>query len=414
MLRSLLRFTKPTFSRFFIAAALSLVGSAAQAAPLTEAEAVRAALEHPALAELERSDAAQAEAEGRAQTRWSNPQLSYTREQLVTDGAFGEDYIGLSQTFDVSGRRKLAREAAERRVDAAHARADARNVELAADVRHRFYALLLAQRRASVLQTWRDQVQARHDAVAKREQAGDAAAYERLRLVRELGHIDAVLEREHAATTRSWAELRVLTGQVETAAPALDGALLPSAQACPQAPALAESPRHRAREAEAQALRLDGRVASRWWVPNPTVGLGYKGVEQPGGDRAHGLFVSVSMPLPAFDRGQSLRARSEAEHSAHRASAALALRQDEVELAAACDELTALREGVTRMQSRDDATSHALTAAAEAGYRGGEVSVLELVDAYRSATEAQLLRLELSMQAREAHIELRRRAGDQP
>jgi len=393
---------------------LSLVSNSAHPAPLTEAKAVRAALEHPALDELEHSDAARAEAEGRTQTRWSNPQLSYTREQLVTDGAFGEDYIGLSQTFDVSGRRKLAREAAERRVDAAHAHADARNIELAADVRHRFYALLLAQRRASVLQTWRTQVKARHDAVAKREQAGDAAAYERLRLAREVGHVEAVLEREHAAITRVWAELRVLTGQADAAAPDLDGVLLPGPQACPQAPALAESPRHRAREAEAQALRLDGRVASRWWVPNPTVGLGYKGVEQPGGGRAHGLFVSVSMPLPAFDRGQSLRARAEAEHSTHRASAALALRRDEVELAAACDELTALREGVARMLARDDATSQALIAAAEAGYHGAEVSVLELVDAYRSVTEARLLQLELSMQAREAHIELRRRAGDQP
>ena len=48
---------------------------------------------------------------------WPNPELSYAREQ--TDGgpsASKEDYLSVSQTVDFSGRRRLERRAAGRRV----------------------------------------------------------------------------------------------------------------------------------------------------------------------------------------------------------------------------------------------------------------------------------------------------------
>ena len=384
----------------------------AHAAPLTEADAVRAALSNPHLDAITQADTAEARARGRTRNQWSNPQLSYTREQLLGAQTLGEDYVGLAQTFDVSGRRGLARDAARHRVRAAEATAEQRQAEVTAEVRRRFYTLLLAQRRLDVLSGWRDQVQLRLDAVTKRELAGDAAAYERLRLVRERGHVDALLDRERASLAGAWAELRGLTGRGETESPALDGVLLPDDTTCPDPSVVARAPGQRAVAAEADALRVDGRVASRWWVPNPTVGLGYKGVEQVDGGRAHGLFVSLSMPLPAIVRGQAQRERAEAERSATTARAALALHHDTAAVQAACAEVASLRQGVQRMHQEDTASARALIAAAEAGYRGGEVSVLELVDAYRTATEAQLLRLELSMQARDAEIELRRRTGD--
>jgi cobalt-zinc-cadmium efflux system outer membrane protein len=57
---------------------------------------------------------------------------------------------------------------------------------------------------------------------------------------------------------------------------------------------------------------------------------------------------------------------------------------------------------------RQDAveTAQKLIEITEAYYRAGEVGILELLDAYRSALNAQLTALDLEFKARNAHIKL--------
>ena len=48
---------------------------------------------------------------------------------------------------------------------------------------------------------------------------------------------------------------------------------------------------------------------------------------------------------------------------------------------------------------------------ADAAYRGGELGILELLDAFRGAVDDELQGLELALLARRARIELERAAG---
>jgi cobalt-zinc-cadmium efflux system outer membrane protein len=387
-------------------------------ASLTEAQAVERALRHPALADLRTGWVGEARADGLERTTWTNPSLSYTREQLFGDETLGEDFVTLSQTLDISGRKSVARDAASERERAAGHRADAVVVEITAEVRRRYYRLLLAQERERVLEQWRKRVATRLAAVVKREQAGDAAAYDRLRLQQELTGVGARLERERAARSKAWTLLRALVDPEKRAVdradantmPKLDGRILPTraheAQATVEA--TSNAPEAKARAAEARALALDRRASSRWWVPNPSLGAGYKGAELPEGGRAHGFMVTLGLPLPMLDRQRAERTRAEAQSRSLRAETSLRATEARAQAAGLAQEVAMLSNGARAMMRDAARQSEELIRAAESGYQGGEIGVIDLVDAYRSATEADLTALDLAMRARNAEVELRR------
>ena len=190
-------FARPIVSRYLaatLAGCLCWTAASAEGSPaiasnetgLSEDEAVRRALTNPSLSELRAGWVGAAKADGLDRTTWQNPSLSYTREQLLGGNVLGEDYLTLSQQFDISGRKSLARRAAKERQGAAEHSADAVLVEFKAEVRRRFYRLLHTQQRELTLAAWHQRVEQRLKAVARREAAGDAAAYDRVRLQQEL------------------------------------------------------------------------------------------------------------------------------------------------------------------------------------------------------------------------------------
>ena len=72
------------------------------------------------------------------------------------------------------------------------------------------------------------------------------------------------------------------------------------------------------------------------------------------------------------------------------------------------NELTSAAREQDRIAHEDAAR---LIEIAEVAYRGGELGVLELLDAYRGAYEAELQALEMASSARQARVELNRMTG---
>ena len=172
-----------------------------------------------------------------------------------------------------------------------------------------------------------------------------------------------------------------------------------------------ERPAAKAREAEARALRLDARASSRWWIPNPSVGAGYKGIDLGGGARANGFVFTLSVPLPALDRQQGDKARAAARSQSLGAQTRLAATEARGQADGLWQEVTLLHAAAQTLAWDGDKQSQELIGAAEAGYVGGEIGVMELLDAYRSATSTDLSVLELAMDARLAEIDLSRLTG---
>ncbi|TPV93989.1 MAG: TolC family protein [Myxococcales bacterium FL481] len=382
---------------------------------LTEAEAVARAVGDPVLGQLRAGLEAEAEADGLRRTTRPNPTLQYTREQLVGRTSTGEDYLTLAQTVDLSGRRARYRRAASARRQAATERAHRVNVDVATRTRHRYYELLAAQLRHVTLSQWQERVAAGLDAVRRREAAGDAATYDRLRLQRERTRVVALVEQANATRHAAWAALAVLMGPGAASpegagTPPLRGELLPPVndRFTVAARDPLDTPEFRAVEAEAMALAWERSAAARGWIPRPNLGAGYKGVGQSNGIRAHGFMATVGLPLPIFDRQRAAKARASAQASSLSARSQLALRHRLAEVAALQQQVTRLARAAANLE-RENAEQTRMLVAAESSYRGGEIGVIELLDAYRSGAEAELLALELALAARVAEIELRRR-----
>jgi cobalt-zinc-cadmium efflux system outer membrane protein len=399
----------------FVVVPAVAVAQSTNATPLTEEEAVRRALARPEVAALTEGEIGAARGAEVEAGLWQNPQVGWSREQTFrSPGASTEDYLSLSQAFDVSGGRSLRVEAGGRRVRAAASEAEARSLDLAAEVRHRFYTVIYCQDRVRAAEAWVRRVGELTATLDRRASAGDVARYDVKRLERERATAEARLRAEQASLESARQRLCAITGP-STDAPVtvVTGALLPETaplEAADLETRLASRPDLRALVEEAEAAQTEARAARRAWIPEVTVSGGLKTAEA-AGDRATGFLAGVSLPLPVFHRKQGEAAAAEARSRAALARRDLALAERSGDVHALAREAAALSEAARQLRREALDTSLEVTRTAEAAYQAGEVGVLELLDAHRGVYESATQVLDLEAGARRAQIDLDRLTG---
>jgi outer membrane protein, heavy metal efflux system len=408
----------PTIARFLLAAVMLALATPVlaedAAAPLDEDEAVRRALARPALHDELRARADLARADEIAARRWPNPQASWSHEQVRAAGATErEDVAVLSQRFDLSGRRGLLGDAAARRAEAAEAEGALVRLDVEAEARRAFADALAQERRVGILRAAVERLETVVGAVALRAASGDVAGYDRRRVEREQVTVLGRLDVEEGALARARSRLAALIGAVDPLAPlALRGDL--TATAPPPLATLAERlpsrPDLEALDLEARSGELEARAAGRWLIPEVELGGGLKSVDA-GSGRDSGFAAALTIPIPLFSRGQDERLRGDARARAARGRLSLAVDAARAAVAGLHADATRLAAAAARYRESGTADGAALLRSAEAAYRGGEVGVLELIDAYRAALDAELSLVELEWAARRARIDLDRTAG---
>lgn len=378
------------------------------ASPLTEAEAVRGALSRPAWLEAQAGRVAQAESALTEAALLPNPTFALGHERVgAVGGNATERTAQVSQTFDVSGRRALRREAASQRLDAARLDGQDRRLATIAEVRQAFAETLHRERNESAAGRWLQRIEAATVVAVQLATAGEVSGYDRRRFEREAQTARARLAGARADALRSRERLAALAGKPAEAVAQLAGELLPdSAPALEAAQAgLRQRPDLASLTAQAEAFERERRAAERGWIPDLTLGVGQKRVAEPGRSD-DGFVVGVSVAIPLFDRGQAAQQKSRAQAQTLRADHALALARAEAELRGVWRQARDLREAAGSFRERALADSRELSRIAEAAYRVGEASLLELLDAYRAELDAETTELDLALRARLARIEL--------
>lgn len=387
----------------------------ALASPAPSAE-IRAVTEEEVLELLEASAAARSlalEAErarefSRTRGLWPNPELFLSREDaaLVTD-----HFFAVSQKVPLSGRLGLERAGAEADARAAADRVRAARQALRARARAAFYRLLLAQRKASTLEEARHRMAELVRILRAREREGTTSGFDRMRAERELADVEvdrreADLEEVHARLA-----LTALIGTQEKTVLEARGELR-SDETLPSLGDLLSRAGERgdvaAIEQERRGAELRGRAASRIPIPEPTLLAGAKRTFTPQ-DADTGEILSLTFSVPVLNRGRRERALAEADASLARTRHELELQRARAEIAAAHAEAVARREADLAYERAADPAE--LLRSAQIAYEEGERGILELLDAYRTATRVELRQLELSAGARFAQIELARVAG---
>jgi len=379
---------------------------AGQTAPLTEADALaqlspaspRVAAIRAAI-EIARADLA-------AAGRWPNPRLSITREAVA---GVAEHMTTVLQPLPLTGRRNLEIKAASALVDASISRADEEMRRARAELRRAFSDLRAAQIRERELARARDRLSELGGMLARREAAGDAAGFDRLRAEREMLDIEA--DRSIASTERARAQATLAS----FFSGPMDPATLVAAETASAAPALppveglierAEAARGEilALRHDIEAARFSERAAARRLIPEPEAIGGAKSSSAAGGDI--GSVFGVQATLPLFDRARPERALARARRTqleARLEAFRIALRSQVIALRTAAIERRALadRYRVTAFNSADQ-----VERIAQISYEAGERGILELLDAYRTSAGARVRQAALDASAREAEGEL--------
>src|SRR3989442_4455822 len=175
------------FCATLAAIAFPSIGSA-QTLTLTESEALaRLSVDSPRVRAM-RAGIDIARVDVLTAARWPNPRVTYDRESVA---GVTEHMAMVAQPLPITGRRGFEVNAATAMVAATSNRSDDEIRRLRADLRLAFADLVVAQAREQELTAARDRLRQLSDVLTKREAAGDAAGFDRLRAEREVLEIEA-------------------------------------------------------------------------------------------------------------------------------------------------------------------------------------------------------------------------------
>lgn len=387
-------------------AAVLPAGAGAQSVSMTESEALARLGSRSPRVQAARAAVDVVRADATAAARWPNPRLTFNREAVA---GIAEEMLMVSQVLPITGRRRLEIDAGMARVEASSSRADDQVRRVRADLRLAFTELWSAQERERELGRSRDRLADLAGILGKREAAGEAAGFDRLRAEREVLDLEAA--RSMAASERVQAQA-ILTGFLET--PRQESPVEAVRPAAPVAPlptldelvARAELIRGAliALARDADAAGFAERAAGRRVVPEPEIVAGTKTSNAAGGDT--GSIVSVHVAIPLFDRARPERAVAQARGRQARADADVLRQTIRAQIAAWRAAVVERRAIADRHRAALGTGTAEIERIAQVSYDAGERGILELLDAYRSGSTARVRQAELDAAVREAEIEL--------
>lgn len=390
-------------------------GAPAQTPGLTLADALRRAAQLSPDIRMAESEASTARSLSRAARAWVyNPEISTGLGRLTeADSSRATRDIGISQRFELGGKRGSRIDAAAQRASAADARLQRRREEVAGRVRRAFLLAQIARMRVAT------SVEAEQVAVQLR-----TAADERLRL--GAGTQLDVNVAAAAASRERWVRLRaerdyasalvLLSAEIglpaqERPEPAGDLVLLASetrAEAELIALALARRADLRAAEFDREAAAASLRLARRLAVPDPAFSAAT------GRDENRFLAFGVSLPLPVFNRGQSERADAAGFFEQSRIAEEAHRQQVEREVQDAFQAYTRALEAQAGFDRDVVERMSENLRLAEESFRAGKIGLLLFSAVRRDLVEARLAYLDALTELVEQRIALGLAVGEVP
>lgn len=389
---------------------------------LTLADALAAA--ERANPELLAARAALAAAEGESRDAaaffYRNPEFSVEQTRRRGMGADGvgmrflrESGFGLAQPLEIAGQPGHRREAARRALAAVRAEILDAQVRVRADVEAAFARVLLLQRRLASEDQNMKLAEEAAAAVGKRVDAGEDS-----RLDGNLARVEAERARNQVSTVREQliearARLAALVQLVPSQFPEAVGELperIPGYRLEDLLLRAAERPELRAlseREAAAESrLRLERASV----FPDVTVGLTSAREGAPE-IRERLTTLSVTLPLPLFNRNRSGIGRATTARDLAQIERRAALRNGEAAIRELWRRLASLEARLSRLANavlpKLDENFNLSTKA----YRAGEIGILQLVLVNRQALDARRDFLEALGEFTQARIALEQAVG---
>jgi cobalt-zinc-cadmium efflux system outer membrane protein len=340
-----------------------------------------------------------------------NPTVSYGRFDLVGGGrntmfdGNSQEQVTLEMPLLIAGQRGARIEAAEKGVLAAEADVEAEYAALIHETRRLFVELLANQERVAVLEETALEMRRLTTIVGGRKEAGNASAYDALRIGVEASGIETRLETARSDQAQSAGDLALLLGLPDWK-PAAAGKLAVLGVPADTQKLLSEAELSNPdiiaaqRSETAAEAGLEKAKRERW--PGVSVQVGTVYTDSP---YSNTTFAGVSVEVPIFDRNQGGMARAEAAKQTAKLEHDYASSRIRVAIERAVGLL--VRRQKTRLKFEKDVLSKLpnLKSMGESAYRLGKGTILELLDSYRSRTEMRLTEVDLLQAETEAELD---------
>jgi len=340
---------------------------------------------------------------------YSNPTLTWDREHFPGDE---EDTFSLTLPVDLSMARTTRKGLAGVEVARANAEAARLTSEVVAQTLRSFYRLLFLKRRAAIEGYAVERLVEAARVVRRRREEGNASGYDLSRIEIEAELAASFMRQTEASVVRlrqGLASRLGISGDDVHFSGALEADETLAGIGVEEQVAEGRSSVKGLRVA---ALRAgEARRAAAWsWLP----GLALSGGARLGraGESRQGYVVGVALDLPVFSRGQELRVRAAAQEGLAVAEVEKAEREARRELIRAWGLLVTVRAEVVRLAEATGDRLERLERASRSGYREGELSIVELLDAGRARTELELRQLQLALSLKEAEVAVRAARGE--
>lgn len=397
--------SKTTLCSSWLLVLLWASGAGAQV-PLDERGLEHKACNRPVERSLARAARTLAAAEHTSAGVAPNPRIEAQHLRTLDGPVDRETVVGLAVPVVLSGRRGVLRDAARARGREGEASVRARRFEVVIEARRLYARAIVARARQVVLARQQRALDALTAALGDLARGGEAAHYDSLRQGLEAQVHRQSLVRADAEASASEQALEAWLGEPVTL-PALEKSGLAASD--PRNDRSGEHPALASLRASAEASELEARAARRRAVPDPELFAGYRQIDVEG-STGRGIALGVSLPLPLFDHGQGDAARAGAAAARARAELAAERRRFDTLARAERVRLSRLESALGRAgdAARD---AERLRDGAKKLYAAGELSIVELLDAYRAAEALELARLDTVLEAALSRIELARARG---
>jgi len=383
-----------------------VVPSLAMAQDRTEREMVDLILRDGPQARAIRAGAEVTRREQLARLAYPNPGVMYSRE-----GAGFTEFLQVEQSLPIFGVRAAFSRAGVAATAAAEADRDARLWTLRADAASAVARLIAEQDRLQAAESHARDVERLIDVLRTREREGEGSRFDRLRAEQELRDARQSVTSAAVAVADARAAISSLLPR-DTPLGRITGAPGPQQATAPLNTLIARATSMRA---ELRALQRVGdradreaEAARRARLPTPTVFGGLKRADNES-SRERGGVIGVNVSLPLFDSGGREAARWAAERARVDAERTALEDQIRAEVTRAFETLALRQVAVSEDQA---SAGDELMRIAEVAYREGDMGILELLDAVRTASRASIRSLEIRLDARLAQIALERAVGD--
>jgi len=386
---------------------MAAVSSGARAQERTEQEIVEAIVRDGPRAQAIRAGSDVVRLAQSARRVFPNPAASYTRE-----GAGFTEFLQLDQPLPAFGLRRALERAGVAATEAAAADRDAQLWQLRNDAYDEVARLRAANERLQAARSLVALVEGLISVLSAREREGEGSRFDRLRAQQELVDAQQVVI---AATVEQ--------GQARAALAAMlpPGAQVPETLSPRTAPnaidpidgllarATTSRAELRALQSAIRQFELEAEVARRATGVTPTVSAGMKRADD-NDERRTGAVVGVSVAVPLFNRGARDAARWHAERTRAEFERAAIEAEVRAQIARAVQALAVRRQHAPAVIAAV-ASADELITIADVAYREGEIGILQLVDAYRTASRARERAIDSSLDLSLAEIALERAVG---